>query len=90
MASPAPAGSTRKTRYVSISEDIFAPLMGNVTCGQFFMYGGNLCIRISKNTSGQWEAYDFETKEKIGVPFTDRVRMVDCKVRYSYIREPAN
>jgi hypothetical protein len=75
-------------KYVKIVEDAFTPLMGNVTCGQFFKYNGNLCVRISKNTSGQWEAYDFVTQDKIWVPFTDRVLLVDCKVEYKYIDNP--
>ncbi len=92
MATSEPTGSggSNRTRYVEIIEHTFTPLMGNVTCGQFFKYKGNLCVRVSKNSSGQWEAYDFVTKDKIWIPFTDRVCLVDCRIRYQYIKELAD
>lgn len=59
------------------------PLFGNVTCGQFFEYGGDLCVRTSKAGSGEWEAFSFITNEKFHIPHTDRVDLADCELRYS-------
>lgn len=72
-------------RYVEIVDRSFRPLMGNVTCGQFFKYNDELCVRTSKNTSGQWEAFGFASHEKFWIPHTDRVQLVDCKIEYNYI-----
>jgi hypothetical protein len=74
--------------YVEITEDSFTPLMGNVTCGQFFKYKGHLCLRVSKNSSGEWEAYDFVEQDKIWIPHTNRVTMVECKINYKFITDP--
>jgi hypothetical protein len=75
-------------KYVRIIRDLFMPLMGNVTCGQFFEYDGDLCLRISKNSSGQWEAYNFATKDKIWIPHTSRVTLVDINLHYTFIKDP--
>ena len=80
----------REMKYVEIIEDSFTPLMGNVTCGQFFKHKGNLCLRIGPNDPAEWEAYDFVTKKKIWIPHTTRVQMVDFKATYSVMKELAD
>ena len=72
-------------KYVEIIEDAFTPLMDNVNCGQFFKYEGDLHVRISKNTSGAWRAYNFATKKTPWIPHTNRVQMVDCTITYKYV-----
>jgi hypothetical protein len=74
--------------YVKIIENAFTPLMGNVLCGQFFKSEGHLCVRTSSNSSGQWEAFDFETRERIWIPHTNRVTLVHCEISYKYVEDP--
>ena len=69
---------------VTIESEHFEPLFGNVTCGQFCIYKNNLCVRTSRNGSGEWEAFDFVLKDKIHIPHTDRVAMVNCEISYRF------
>ena len=71
--------------YVTITDLRLDPLMGNVICGQFFTYCGNLCVRISKAGDGEWYAFDFAKHEKVCIPHSSRVMLVDCELRYKHI-----
>lgn len=73
-------------KYVEIVEDAFMPLMGNVTCGQFFKYKDHLCVRTGPNDPAEWEAFDFIMGLKIWIPHTTRVHMVKCRITYSGLR----
>ncbi len=61
------------------------PLFGNVTCGEFFVFENELCVRTGDNTpSVVWEAFGFNRKKKFYIPHTDRVALVDCEIYYNY------
>ena len=69
---------------VSIENLHFTPLFGNVSCGQFFVYRNELCVRTGSNNKGEWEAFGFVCKAKFHIPHTKRVNMVDCELQYEY------
>lgn len=69
---------------VIIESTLFKPLFGNVKCGQFFEYKDELCIRVGSNDPPEWEAFMLIKKKKFHIPHTDRVKMVDCNIEYSF------
>ena len=68
---------------VKIESLHFTPLFGNVSCGAFFIYQNELCLRTSSSGDGSWEAFGFASERKFHIPHTERVVMVDCDIKYS-------